>query len=201
MDNKNVPILLLRQNIESKIKQPLSDNEFDFLSGLFNQCFFSKKEMVVAQGRKSDQLYYVCQGLLRSFSTDDKGDTHTMQFAFGDYWINDLYSFLSEGKAIFSIEALENTMGLSISKKNFDTALNTLPKFERFFRILLQNAFINLQSRLAKNYTGNATERYFELLKQQPDILQRVPQYYIASYLGIKPQSLSRIRNNMNLKS
>lgn len=95
---------------------------------------------------------------------------------------------------------MEETEILAISKTNFEKALQDIPKFERFFRILIQNAYIQSQHRIAKNYSDDAEHRYLALIKQQPDLLQRVPQYLVASYLGIKPQSLSRIRQNLSKK-
>lgn len=107
-----------------------------------------------------------------------------------------MYSFLSDRPAIFTIEALEATTILAIKQTDFERVCRKIPKFEHFFRILIQNAYVNSQQRIVKTFSEDAGNRYLALIKQQPDLLQRVPQYLIASYLGIKPESLSRIRKN-----
>ena len=187
----------IKENIESKIDQKLDDVDFDYLSTLFIERNFIKKELIFSAGQKCNELFYVASGVLHSFSIDTKGESHTMQFGLEDYWMTDLYGFFGKGKAIFYLEALEQTKVYSISRSNFNEALNKLPKFERFNRILLQNAYIKSLHRIAKNYTEDAEKRYLDLLREQPDLIQRVPQYLIASYLGIKPQSLSRIRQGI----
>lgn len=190
----------IKKNIESRIDQILTEEEFGFFSGLLAARDVPRKTALVSEGMNCHHLYFIESGILHSFSVDHKGDTHTIQFGFEGYWITDLYSFLSNKPAIFNIETLEQTKVYSISKSNFDMALDQLPKFERFFRILLQNAYIHAQHRIAKNFTEDAENRYLALLQQQPDLLQRVPQYLVASYLGIKPQSLSRIRQQLQKK-
>jgi len=95
------------------------------------------------------------------------------------------------------VEALETTRVLVLNKENFDKACAEMPIFERFFRILIQNAYISLQYRLAKTTSEEAENRYLDFSARHPDFIQRIPQYLIASYLGIKPQSLSRIRKEL----
>ena len=112
----------------------------------------------------------------------------------------DLYSFLSGKKALFSIEVLEPVKALLLNKDNFRIACDTVPFFDRFHRILVQNAYTSLQYRLAKSHSENAEQRYLEFADNYPQFLKRIPQYLIASYLGIKPQSLSRIRKEMSQK-
>jgi hypothetical protein len=191
------PNKILRDNIESKLGRRLSKGEFELFSNLLERAFLPKKHQLVQTGSRCKYLYFIEKGLLHSYTTDSAGQSHTIQFGFEGHWISDLYGFLSQKPAIFNIEALEDTSVLNLSKDNFEFALSTIPSFERFFRILIQNAYVNSQQRIAENYTADAEQRYRTLIKQQPDLLQRVPQYLIASYLGIKPQSLSRIRQKL----
>lgn len=135
------------------------------------------------------------EGSCYSYILDKKGDKHAVQFSLEGYWISDLYSFYSDRNAIYNIEALEPLSVLMLNKEGFEKACDSISCIDRFFRILIQNAYIALQYRLAKTNSEDAEKRYTEFSKTHPDFIQRIPQYLIASYLGIKPQSLSRIRN------
>lgn len=190
----------IRTNIEQKINKKLNDDDYQRFSDWLVPMTFSKKEQIIREGNLSNNIFFIEEGLLHSYIIDDSGEIHTMQFSFEDYWINDLYSFLSGNPAIFNIEALEKTRVLAISKTNFDKACDEIPSFERFFRILIQNAYVGSQHRLAKVFSKDAEQRYLDLIQKQPNLSQRVPQYLVASYLGIKPQSLSRIRQNLQKK-
>lgn len=190
----------IKDNIEQKLSQALTEHEYNTFISFLVPIKIEKKSQLVFEDKVCKYLYFVEQGVLHSYLTDDNGENHTIQFGFEGHWISDLYSFVSNTPATFNIEALEETEILAISKTNFEKALQDIPKFERFFRILIQNAYIQSQHRIAKNYSDDAEHRYLALIKQQPDLLQRVPQYLVASYLGIKPQSLSRIRQNLSKK-
>lgn len=188
---------LIRTNIQSKIGQPLSDEEFTFFTELLHVQTIAPKEILIHEGDRCTSLYFVQKGALCSYLADDKGDAHVVQFALEGYWISDLYSFFSGKPALFSVEALEACELLVLDKAGFQTACDRLHKFERFFRILIQNAYVNAQYRIARTFSAEAEQRYCDLVEQHPDIVQRVPQYLIASYLGVKPQSLSRIRKQI----
>lgn len=187
----------IRENIELKINQKLTEEEFRSFFTLLSSESFSKKDIVVSEGEICSNIYFIESGSLHSYLTDTQGEVHSIQFGFEGYWISDLYSFLSDKPGLFTIEALENTQVYSLSKVNFEKACDEIPKFERFFRILIQNAYVNSQQRLALTFSEDAERRYLDLIKKQPLIFQKVPQYIIASYLGIKPQSLSRIRKKL----
>ena len=123
-----------------------------------------------------------------------------MQFSLEGYWISELYSFFSGKKAIYTVQALEPTKVLALNKESFNKACDTMPAFDKYFRLLIQNAYVALQYRLAKTNSEDAEHRYNEFAKLHPQFVQRIPQYLIASYLGIKPQSLSRIRKELAQK-
>jgi CRP-like cAMP-binding protein len=184
----------LRKNIENTIGQALSDEEFAGFSKLLVEKSFERKSMLVEEGADCKYIYFIAEGACFSFLSDNKGGVHAVQFALEGSWISDLYSFISAGKAIYTIEALEPLTVLALSKENFQLACDSLSCFDRFFRILIQNAYVAVQYRLAKTNSEEAEKRYYDFAKSHPDYLQRIPQYLIASYLGIKPQSLSRIR-------
>lgn len=190
----------IRTNIEQKINKKLHDDDFQKFSNWLTPMTVAKKEQIIREGQSAQNLYFIQKGVLHLYALDESGETHTVQFGFEGYWLNDLYSFLSNKPAIFNLEALEETKVLVLSKADFDQACDEIPSFERFFRILIQNAYVNAQHRIAKVFSKDAAQRYLDLIQQQPNLLQRVPQYLVASYLGIKPQSLSRIRQNLQKK-
>lgn len=188
---------MIREDIEKKIAQPLSDEEFNFFNGLLRSKIIARKEILISEGDCCPHIYFVEKGLLCSFLTDDAGEAHVVQFALEGYWISDLYSFFSGKPAIYTVEALEDCQLLVLDKRGFEAACDHLNKFERFFRILVQNAYVQAQYRIARTFSADAGQRYLELVERHPDIVQRVPQFLIASYLGVKPQSLSRIRKQI----
>ena len=152
---------------------------------------------VVNEARVSRNLYFVDRGVTHTFIVNKKGEVHTVQFGFEGYWIGDMYSFFSGNPAIFNVETLEATMLFAMKQADFEKACEQIPKFEMFFRILVQNGYLSSLQRIAKSFSEDAEQRYLSLIKRQPDLPQRVPQYLVASYLGIKPQSLSRIRQKI----
>jgi CRP-like cAMP-binding protein len=172
----------------------ISDEEFGFCKTLFQPKKLRKRQFLIHEGEVCKYTIFVENGLLRSFSVDDKGTEHILQFAFEGWWMGDIYSFITEEPSTFNIEALENCELLLITKPSWELLLQKIPAFERYFRILIQNNLIATQRRLIGNFTKTAEERYLELIGNFPGCLQRVPQHMIASYLGITPETLSRIR-------
>lgn len=189
--------VLLRHHIEMTLHQKMTDDQFAQLSKLFFSKAYEKKAFLTEEGDSNKYIYFVEQGSCYSFIVDQKGEKHAIQFALEGYWISDLYSFFSGRPAIYTIEALEPLHVLVLNKDNFQKACDICPLFDRFFRILVQNAYVSLQYRLAKTNSEEAEHRYLEFSQRHPDFVQRIPQYLIASYLGIKPQSLSRIRKEI----
>lgn len=120
-----------------------------------------------------------------------------MYFAFDDYWIGDKTSFYSEAPARFSTQALEPSDLLACDKADWEDALVAIPAFERFYRVKVRRSYEATQQRLIDVHTESAQEKYLKLVQKSPDVVARIPQKYIASYLGIQPQSLSRIRKQL----
>ena len=187
----------IRKNIETKINQKLTDAEFEKLREWFSPIHVEKKEQFVNEGQISRNVYFVDAGATHTFISDKKGEIHTVQFGFEGYWIGDMYSFFSGNPAIFTVETLEPTTLFAMKHVDFEKACSQIPKFEHFFRILIQNGYLSSLQRIAAGFSEDAEERYLSLIKKQPDLPQRVPQYLVASYLGIQPQSLSRFRQNL----
>lgn len=188
----------LRQNIENKVA--LTDEEFANIIPSFKQKQLKKKERLLSNGAVCDFVVFVNNGSLRSYTIDEKGSEHILQFAFENYWISDLFSYLAEVPSALNIEAMENTELLYISKTAMEALYHKEPKLERFMRLQIQNAYVALQKRLNATMSASAEDRYLELMQVHPDILIRVPLIYIASYLGVTPESLSRIRRQLTVK-
>lgn len=183
----------LFQNIAAKID--LSAADFEVIAPCFTPRTIQRKELLVVENEKNDKMFFVEQGLLYSFKTLDNGERQVIQFAKEQYWIADLCSFFTGSAALFSITALEDCKLWEISKPNFDHVFRQLPIMESFFRVNFQHSYVNTLIRLSDAYSTDAELRYARLVETQADLLQRVPQYLIASYLGILPSSLSRIRS------
>jgi CRP-like cAMP-binding protein len=187
----------LRDDIEAKIGEQLTDEEFAPFSDWFVPVQLRKRERFVAEGKVCRNIYFIQSGATHTYIIDHKGERHALQFGFEGYWIGDMFSFFTGNPAIFNVEALEPTTLLSMKHADFEIACKLVPKFERCIRILIQNGYMGALLRIAKSFSEDAEQRYLSLLEKQPALLQRVPQYLVASYLGIKPQSLSRIRQQL----
>jgi CRP-like cAMP-binding protein len=172
----------------------LTEEEATIIASLFTFKTFRKRQYVLQEGEITRHETFIVRGLTRTYEMDEKGQEHIVQFGLEDWWIGDLYSFLTETPSKYNIDCLEDTEVFQITKPNLETLYEKVPKMERHFRIIIQNAFIASTNRVASSLVKSAAERYLEFTSQYPQIEQRVPNHQIASYLGITPQSLSRIR-------
>lgn len=187
--------------LHQKIKETIdiSDEEFEFAKTLFLPKKLRKKRLLLQDGDVCKYTIFVEKGLLRSFTIDDKGNEHILQFSRQGWWVSDLYSFLTSEPSAYNIEALEDSELLLITKPSWDELLQEVPAFERYFRILVQNNLIATQRRLMGSLSETAEEKYQRLIDDCPNLVQRVPQHMIASYIGITRETLSRIRSQRSL--
>ena len=153
-----------------------------------------KRQYFLQEGDVCKYQGFVIKGCLRSYEIDAKGIEHIVQFCPEDWWISDIYSFYTEEPSKNNIDALEDTELLIFDKNSLEDLYKEIPKLERYFRLLMQNSLISLSRRVLSSMSKSATERYCDFIERYPQIEQRVPNHQIASYLGIKPESLSRIR-------
>jgi CRP-like cAMP-binding protein len=182
----------LLNNIQKHIQ--LDSEEIEGVIPLFRFRRVPRKQLLLREGQVCKQLSFVHQGALRAYCMDEKGREATIMFALADWWITDMYCFVNGRKAMMYIEALEDSCVYQISKENWDRLLATRPKFEKLFRILMQNAYTREQLRAIESLSLSAEERYQSFLERYPQIVQQVTQKQIASYLGITPEFLSAIR-------
>ncbi len=156
-----------------------------------------KRQYLIQEGDAVQYEYYVIKGCLKAFEVDHLGNEHIVQFAIEDWWISDFKAFFKEDKASLNIDCIEDSELIGIKKSDLEQLYLDVPKFDRLFRIKLTNAFVSLQDRILSSLEKTSSERYLEFLKTYPNIEQRVPNYLIANYLGIKPESLSRLRRQI----
>jgi len=185
---------LILQNVTKHIS--LDNKEAGFFISLLKQQEVAKKTFILKEGQLCKDFSYVHSGALRAYYSDKKGKESTIMFAINDWWITDMFGFINQQPAMLNIEAIEQSSILQLSKNNFDMLCNEVPKFERFFRIIMQNAYIREQLRVIQNLSLSAEERYNNFIAKYPKVVQQVTQKQVASYLGITPEFLSTIRAN-----
>ena len=186
------PIL---QHIASHIA--LDKAETDFFVSLLQSKTLKRKEYLLRAGGPCNTENFIAKGCLRTYTIDDNGFEHILSFSIEGWWAGDLYSFVTGTPATYFIDALEDTELLQISKPGLDKLYEKVPKFERFFRIKLQNAFIAQQRRVNQNLSLTAEQRYLQFMEKYPTLDQRIPQKQLAAYLGITPEFLSMIRRKL----
>jgi CRP-like cAMP-binding protein len=174
--------------------------EADYFTSQLTRVDLNKKEFLIKEGAPCTTFNYVQQGALRAYYRDSKGNNNIIMFALPDWWVTDMYSFVNKKPAMLNIDALEDSVILQLRKTDLDKLFIKIPSFERFFRILMQNAYIREQLRVIENLSRPAEERYENFLAKYPQVAQRVPLKQIASYLGITPEFLSVVRKKARKK-
>jgi len=186
----------ITKNVLKHIKP--NKEEFDFFVSSLTTRSVNKGEYLLNMGEVTDCIYYIHSGALRAFHLDHEGKEHTIMFGIADWWITDMYAFVNQKAAQMNIEAISKSQLYELQRKDFDQLLSKKPIFEKFFRILMQNAYVREQLRTIQNLSLTAEKRYLNFLKQYPQTVQLVKQKQIASYLGITPEFLSTIRKKRN---
>jgi CRP/FNR family transcriptional regulator, anaerobic regulatory protein len=190
---------LILQNISKHIS--LNKEETDYFVSMLRFKTPGKKEIILKEGQLCKDISFVQSGTLRAYYTDKTGKESTIMFAVSDWWVTDMYCFINQLPAMLYIEALQDSCIFQLEKTDLDELLDKVPKFERFFRIIMQNAYIREQLRVIENLSLTAEERYHNFLAKYPRVVQQVTQKQIASYLGITPEFLSIIRANKGKKT
>lgn len=175
----------------------LTAQETDLLISLFELRSIKKKGFLLREGEVFRHATFINQGCLTMYSTDKGGKNHVVQIAVEGWWAGDIYSFLTQKPSEYFVEALEDSEVLCIGHKQLEELYHKVPKMERYFRILVQNAYISFQNRTVSSMSTPAPERYLSFLEKHPGLEQRIPLYVISSYLGIRPEVLSRIRKKL----
>lgn len=175
---------------------PLKPEEKEMVEARFQPRLYRKRQFVLQEGNVCAHFNFVVRGCLRLYKIDDQGNIHILQFASENHWINDLGSFHSIKPSLLNIDAIEDTVVLQITHDDLIALYKQSSyKFDRIFRVLVENGFIHLQNRLLQNISSTAEERYASFLELYPHLVNRLSQVQIASFLGISPEFLSRLRN------
>lgn len=183
---------LILQNIDRIVE--LDSEEAAFFTSLLRAKSVKRKQFLLRKGQVATDTFFVNSGCLRVFKIDEKGKPHVAYFAIEEHWVSDLYSFLTGEPATFNIDALEDTEVLCLSKSDLERLYREVPKFERFFRIKHQRAFLSLMRRTMHSISKPAKEKYRAFRQRYPGLELRIPQKQIAAYLGITPEFLSMLR-------
>ncbi|SDH74974.1 Crp/Fnr family transcriptional regulator [Mucilaginibacter sp. P25] len=175
----------------------ITEADFGLIEQVLSKKFVKKRRTLLSEGDKSRYIYFVEKGALRSFTVDKDGVEHVIQLAIEEHWIADLYSFVTKAAGNINIEAIEDSEVWLLPHHELELLYEQIPALERYFRQLFQRAYVSLQQRLNLTVSSNAEDRYRQLLQDFPQIAARIPLIYIASFLGITPESLSRIRKQL----
>jgi len=175
----------------------LTAEEVEFFTSLLRSKFLANGEFLLREGDVCKYESFVIKGCLKTYYLDENGLEHIIDFSIEEWWADDLYSLLTQTASKSNIKAIEDTDILQISKTDLELLYQKIPKFERFFRILFQNAYITQREQINQALSASAEERYLLFLKKKPYAEKRFSQKDIASYLGITPQFLSTLKKKL----
>jgi CRP-like cAMP-binding protein len=175
----------------------LTSEEVEMISERISHRKYLKGQFVVQQGDICKYESFVLKGCLKAFYIDHEGQEYIVMFAIENWWTADLGSFLTQTPADYNVQCLENTEVIQFSYENLEQLYILVPKLERFFRIIIQKAYVASEKRIIRSFSLPARDRYLKFKEQYPQIEQRVPLYMIASYLGITKEFLSKIRSQL----
>lgn len=173
---------------------PLRANEKVELSNRVTERKVKRRHFILQQNDICRHYTFVISGCFKMYAVDKNGAEHNIQFASENEWITDIGSFHSMKGSLLYIEAIEPSVILQIEKSDLIYLYHNHPKFDRIFRVIIENNFLELQNRVLQNISSTADERYQSFLEHYPDLANRLPNTQIASYLGITPEFLSKIR-------
>jgi len=186
----------MHKNIIQDIRKyvDLSESEVVVFNKYVEIYQLKKKEFLLQESRVCNYLYFVEKGCLRMYFINKKGVEQIAQFALDGWWISDYQSFINNTPSDYYIQTIEESSIVSIDNQNLDILLIELPQLEKYFRIMMQKAVAGAQLRSKLLHEMSKEEFYFHFSTSFPEFMQRVPQYMIASYLGLTPEYLSELR-------
>ena len=189
---------LLHKKINSIVT--INEKEFTYFKSLFIPKNVRKRQYLLQEGNVCPYQAFVEKGILRSYTIDEKGNEHILQFASEGWWMADLSSYLTSEPSLLNMDALEDAELLLLSKPLWEQAMKEIPALEHYFRIIIQNHLVATQKRLLQSLAETAEEKYNRFLITYPECVQRVPQHMIASFMGLSPETLSRVRSRISSK-
>lgn len=156
-----------------------------------------RRDVLLFAGETSKHMRFISKGCLRAYYMDAEAKEHVVQFGIEGWWINDLYSYLTQTPAKQFVQALEPSIVVQLQRDSLNQLFHGIPALERFFRLKFEKAYVAFQERTMDAMSKTAEQRYLEFRSKYRPIEQRVPQYMVASYLGITPEFLSALRKNI----
>ena len=187
------------QNIARYVS--LSDTEKEKLISIIRTTKIKKRQFIDQPGYTCKYRNYVVKGAFRSYFIDNDGKEHTVQIAVEDWFVSDFYSYITQTPDTLYVEALEDSTIQQMTYDDIEGLCKEIHALSEYFRVSTEKAFAFSRKRALSNLSMTAEEKYLELLERYPDIVRRVPQKVIASYLGMTPEFMSKIRKNLSLKS
>jgi CRP-like cAMP-binding protein len=178
----------------------LTDEEITFLLSKLTYRKYLKGQYVVQQGDICKSSGFVISGCTKTFFADEEGQEHIVMFSIEEWWTSDMGSFITQKPADFNVQCLVNTEIIQFSYSNQEELFQVIPKLERFFRKIVEKALVASQKRIVRSFSLSAKDQYLFFRKQYPKIEQRIPQYMVASYLGITKEFLSKIKSQLILE-
>ncbi|MEM9361822.1 MAG: Crp/Fnr family transcriptional regulator [Bacteroidota bacterium] len=186
---------LLFSNIKKYVD--IDASEENQLKTFFSVNHVSKKTLLLTQGSLCQKFYFVEQGSLRAYHINKAGKESTIMFAVEDWWITDMSAFINKQPASISLETMDDCILYEIDSVSLEKILENMSKLERYFRILFQRAYVREQERVLGIISNTLEQRYLDFVENYPQIVKKVTQKQIASYLGVTPEFLSTIKNNI----
>lgn len=191
MEDKNV----ILKNISRHIV--LTSSEEEHFCSVLRKTSIKRKNYFLEEGAIAKDVAFVINGCLRAYSIDNNGFEHILQFAPQDWWITDMYSFVSGKPGTLFVDAVEDTEALLLSREDQLQLFNNIPKFERYFRILTEKSLVSSRQRMMDNLSLTAQERYETFCNYYPTLINALPQKMIASYIGVTPEFLSKMKASL----
>ena len=179
---------------------PITDEQFDFVKSQFTHRKVKKHEILLRAGEICKFGIFVASGCLRTYTIDDKGKEHILQFSVENWWTGDMKSFIASTPTVYYIDALEDSDVLLFDDAAMQKVVKCVPGMAEQYQTGLQKSASAKNERIVASLSATAEDRYNSFLKTYPTIAQRVPQHMIASYLGISPETLSRVRKQLSRK-
>lgn len=179
----------------------LNEKETGLFISLLSQKRLRRREFLLQSGEVCRHAAFVNSGCLRSYSIDENGFEHILQFAPSGWWITDMYSLLTQKPGNLFIEAAEDTDALMLSRADQERLFRLVPKFERFFRIITENSLVASRERVLDNLSLTALQRYEKFCSVYPSIIDSVQQKHVASYIGVTPEFLSKLKKQRRAKN
>ena len=176
----------------------LTDEEKQVVRKSFSEKRVQRRQYILQAGDICKLNTFVVEGCFRMYMVDDNGKEHNLQFAIENWWIGDIASFHSEEPSRLNIEAIENSIILQIKKEDQLQLFIDYPKFNRIFRVITENALVSYQRRVLQNISSTAEERYVDFMERYPFFFNRISNVQIASFIGVTPEFLSKVRKNIS---